>query len=181
LGIFSPAIYNKVTFCPFAQFNYFSEMKVLMVCLGNICRSPMAQGILEHKVKEKGLAWTVDSAGTTGGHAGLSPDSRAMEVAHTHGIDISAQECRRIRYADITGFDIIYCMDSSNLVNVRDLCHTLEEEARVKLIMDECDPGKKISVPDPYYGGGTTGFENVYQMLDRACDAIIEKHRDKRF
>jgi protein-tyrosine phosphatase len=150
-----------------------------MVCLGNICRSPLAQGILEHKVREKGLDWTVDSAGTGGGHVGLGPDTRSMEVAHAHGIDISAQECRRITYSDIKEFDLIFCMDSSNLVNVRDLCHTLEEEAKVNLIMNECDPGKKMDVPDPYYGGAA-GFEKVYQMLDRACEAIIEKYGDKR-
>ena len=154
-------------------------MKVLMVCLGNICRSPLAQGILEHKVKEKGLNWIVDSAGTGGGHAGMGPDNRSQQKALEHGIDISAQEARRIRYTDIEEFDIIYCMDSSNYVNVRDICHSLEEEAKVKLIMEESDPGKKLDVPDPYYGGAA-GFEKVYQMLDRACDAIIAKYGDKR-
>jgi protein-tyrosine phosphatase len=154
-------------------------MKVLMVCLGNICRSPLAQGILEHKVKQKGLDWTVDSAGTGGGHVGLGPDNRSQEVAHAHGIDISAQEARRIRYSDISEFDVIYCMDATNLVNVRDICHSLEEEAKVKLIMEESDPGKKLDVPDPYYGGAS-GFERVFQLLDRACEAIIENHGDHR-
>jgi protein-tyrosine phosphatase len=153
-------------------------MKVLMVCLGNICRSPLAQGILEHKVKERGLNWFIDSAGTGGGHSGLGPDSRSQQIAIKHGIDISAQEARRIRYADIAEFDIIYCMDSSNYVNVRDMCHTLQEEAKVKLIMDESDPGKKMNVPDPYYGG-QEGFEKVYQMLERACEAIIKNYANK--
>ena len=150
-----------------------------MVCLGNICRSPLAQGILEHKLRQKGLNWSVDSAGTGGGHAGLGPDNRSQEIAKVHGIDISTQEARKIKYTDISAFDIIYCMDASNLVNVRDICHTLEEEAKVKLIMEESDPGKKLDVPDPYYGG-PSGFEKVFQMLDRACEAIVEKYGDKR-
>ena len=149
-----------------------------MVCLGNICRSPLAQGILENKLRQKGLDWTVDSAGTGGGHAGLGPDNRSQEIAKVHGIDISTQEARKIRYTDISQFDIIYCMDASNLVNVRDICHTLEEEAKVKLIMEESDPGKKLDVPDPYYGG-PSGFEKVFQMLDRACGAIVEKYSHK--
>lgn len=153
-------------------------MKVLMVCLGNICRSPLAQGILEHKLKEQGLNWVVDSAGTGGGHSGMGPDNRSQQIAMKHGIDISAQEARRIRYSDITEFDIIYCMDATNLVNVRDICHTLQEEAKVKLIMEECDPGKKMDVPDPYYGG-PEGFEKIYQLLDKACDAIIKNYSSK--
>ena len=153
-------------------------MKVIMVCLGNICRSPLAQGILEHKLKEKGLDWIVDSVGTGGGHVGMGPDDRSLQIALKHGIDISAQEARRIGYKDIKEFDLIYCMDTTNYVNVRDMCHTLEEESKVKLIMDESDPGKKMDVPDPYYGG-SSGFEKIYQLLDRACDAIIKNHSNK--
>ena len=153
-------------------------MKVLMVCLGNICRSPLAQGILEHKLREKGLDWIVDSVGTGGGHIGMRPDDRSMQIALKHGIDISEQEARRISYRDIVEFDLIYCMDAANYVNVRDMCHTLEEEAKVKLIMDESDPGKKMEVPDPYYGG-SSGFDKIYQLLDRACDAVIKNHSNK--
>ena len=149
-----------------------------MVCLGNICRSPLAQGILEHKLREKGLDWIVDSVGTGGGHIGMRPDDRSMQIALKHGIDISEQEARRISYRDIVEFDLIYCMDAANYVNVRDMCHTLEEEAKVKLIMDESDPGKKMEVPDPYYGG-SSGFEKIYQLLDRACDAVIKNHSNK--
>ena len=149
-----------------------------MVCLGNICRSPLAQGILEHKLREKGLDWIVDSVGTGGGHIGMRPDDRSMQIALKHGIDISEQEARRISYRDIVEFDLIYCMDAANYVNVRDMCHTLEEEAKVKLIMDESDPGKKMEVPDPYYGG-SSGFDKIYQLLDRACDAVIKNHSNK--
>jgi len=154
-------------------------MKILMVCLGNICRSPLAQGILEHKLKQRGLDWVVDSVGTGGGHKGLGPDERSIQVALKHGIDISQQEARRIRYSDILDFDLIYCMDTTNYVNVREMCHTLEEEAKVKMIMDESDPGKKLEVPDPYYGG-PSGFEKIYQLLDRACEAIIRNYSGKQ-
>ncbi len=151
-------------------------MKILMVCLGNICRSPLAQGILEHKVKEAGLDWQVDSAGTGGWHAGQKPDMRSQEVAHKHGVDITMKAARKMRSIDIDDFDIIYCMDSSNYNDVIAMCHNDAEEAKIKLIMNEAEPGKNINVPDPYYGG-ESGFENVYQMLDKACDGIINKRR----
>jgi protein-tyrosine phosphatase len=151
-------------------------MKILMVCLGNICRSPLAQGILEHKVKEAGLDWQVDSAGTGGWHAGQKPDMRSQEVAHKHGVDITMQAARKMRSIDIDDFDLIYCMDSSNYNDVIAMRHNDAEEAKIKLIMNEAEPGKNINVPDPYYGG-ESGFENVYQMLDKACDGIINKRR----
>ena len=150
-------------------------MKILMICLGNICRSPLAQGILEQKVKNNKLDWYVDSAGTHGGHVGLHPDNRSLDTAMQHGIDISAQEARRIQPADLQKFDLIYCMDSRNYADVIEMCHTLAEEAKVKMIMNEVEAKKNMSVPDPYYGGAE-GFENVYQMLDRACDAIIKNY-----
>ena len=128
-------------------------MKVLMICLGNICRSPLAQGILEHKVKESNLDWQIDSAGTGGGHAGLHPDNRSLEIAKKYGIDISAQEARKIQPGDLQKFDLIYCMDSRNYADVLEMCHTLEEEAKVKMIMNEVEAKKNMSVPDPYYGG----------------------------
>ena len=151
-------------------------MKVLMVCMGNICRSPLAQGILEHKLKAAGLDWTVDSAGTGGWHAGQKPDMRSCEVAHKHSIDISMQAARRIRSIDIDDHDLIYCMDSTNYNEVIAQCQNEEEEAKVKLIMNEVEPGRNINVPDPYYGR-PDGFENVYQMLDKACDAIIRNRQ----
>ncbi|MBS1595126.1 MAG: low molecular weight phosphotyrosine protein phosphatase [Bacteroidetes bacterium] len=151
-------------------------MKVLMVCLGNICRSPLAQGILEHKVKGAGLDWQVDSAGTGAWHVGQQPDRRSCEVAHKYGIDITAQAARRISHSDLQDFDLVYCMDSSNYNDVMRICKTEEEESKVKLIMNEAEPKQNINVPDPYFGGGD-GFELVYQMLDRACDSIIDKRR----
>lgn len=153
-------------------------MKILMVCLGNICRSPLAQGILEYKLKEASLDWEVDSAGTGGWHAGQKPDMRSIEVARKHGIDIGKQAARKIRPIDIDDFDLIYCMDSSNYQDMINMCHNEDEEVKVKLIMNESDPDRNVNVPDPYYGG-QDGFENVYQMLDKACDAIIENNRTK--
>lgn len=146
-----------------------------MVCLGNICRSPLAQGILEHKAKAAGVDWLIDSAGTGAWHVGQQPDRRSCEVAHRHGIDITAQAARKINRADLQDFDLVYCMDASNYNDVIALCRTQDEENKVKLIMNEAEPEKNISVPDPYFGGAD-GFEAVYQMLDRACDAIIKKY-----
>lgn len=151
-------------------------MRVLMVCLGNICRSPLAQGILEHKVAARNLGWEVDSAGTGGWHTGELPDKRSQEVALAHGIDIRGQRARQIRSIDIDDFDLIYCMDSSNYNDVQRLCHTDAERAKVRLIMNESEPGMNINVPDPYYDK-LDGFEKVYQMLDKACEAIIDKRK----
>ena len=150
-------------------------MKILMVCLGNICRSPLAEGILTHKVQALGLDWAVDSAGTSGYHAGELPDMRSIETARTHGIDITRQRSRQLLATDLDNFDKIYVMDSSNYQNVMRLATTDAQRAKIDLIMNENLPKHNIAVPDPYYGGND-GFERVYQMLDAACDAIIQKY-----
>ena len=146
-------------------------MKILMVCLGNICRSPLAEGIMRAKIEEAGLDWEVDSAGTIGFHAGESPDRRSVEVAKKHGVDISQQISRQFRGWDFEQFDRIYVMDSRNYQDVCTMAQSDEEKAKVKLIMNEVQPGMNIAVPDPYYG--EFGFENVYQMLDEACGRIV--------
>lgn len=148
-------------------------MKILMVCLGNICRSPLAHGILENKVNKAGLNVEVDSAGTNGYHDGELPDSRSVEKANEYDLDITHQRSRQISKSDLSEFDLIYVMDASNYNNVIDLCSGSEQKAKVKMIMNEAEPGKNISVPDPYYGG-EDGFEQVYQMLDLACEKILE-------
>ncbi len=150
-------------------------MKILMVCLGNICRSPLAEGILKQKVFENGLDWHVDSAGTSGYHAGELPDPRSIDVANKHGLDITDQKSRQFLSRDLDQFDVIYAMDTSNYRNILRLAQTPEEEAKVEIIMNMSRPGINQIVPDPYYGND--GFENVYQMLDEACDAIIEKYK----
>jgi protein-tyrosine phosphatase len=152
-------------------------MKLLFVCLGNICRSPLAEGIMKHKIAEQGLDWEVDSAGTGGWHAGDLPDSRSIQVAKKHGIDLTYQRARKLRSIDYEAFDRIYVMDSMNYQDVKRLANE-DEYHKIELIMNEVEPHRNINVPDPYYGEGD-GFEHVFQMLDRACDAIIKKYCKK--
>lgn len=147
-------------------------VKILMVCLGNICRSPLAEGILQSKLPAD--TFTVDSAGTGNWHAGEGPDRRSVTTAKGRGLDISRQKARQIKTADFTEFDHIYVMDSSNLRDVTALAPNAEGRAKVKLMMDEIFPGQKVDVPDPYYGG-PEGFEKVYDMLDEACALVAEK------
>jgi protein-tyrosine phosphatase len=146
-------------------------MRVLMVCLGNICRSPLAEGILRKKIEDKGLDWEVDSAGTSAYHEGDAPDKRSIAVAQKYNIDISAQQSRPITKADLDAFDRIYVMDSENYNNVLDLCEREEQRAKVKMIMNEVQPGHNVAVPDPYWNND--GFEQVYRMLDAATDRIV--------
>lgn len=149
-------------------------MKILMVCLGNICRSPLAQGILEAKIAERGLDWTVDSAGTSSWHVDERPDSRSIDVARKHSIDITKQRGRKFYAYDLEEFDLIYAMDSSNYSNILALTANEDERKKVELILNELWPGKNMAVPDPYYDDD--GFEKVYQMLDAACEAILNKY-----
>ncbi|MCF6297208.1 MAG: low molecular weight phosphotyrosine protein phosphatase [Flavobacteriaceae bacterium] len=146
--------------------------KVLMVCLGNICRSPLAEGILKSKIDLNNVF--VDSAGTGDWHIGNLPDKRSIEVARKHHIDITNQRCRKFEASDFDNFDLIYVMDSSNYHNVVSMARNIEEQQKVKLILNEISSNKNIEVPDPYYGGDN-GFENVYQMLDKACEIIANK------
>ena len=145
-----------------------------MVCLGNICRSPLAHGILEKKIKENDIIAYVDSAGTGSWHAGEPPDHRSIETAANYGIDISQQKARQFTTNDFEEFDLIYVMDSSNYRDVSGKSIKPEHLLKVKLILNEIHPNENRSVPDPYYGGAA-GFEKVYQMLDHATDLIIEK------
>lgn len=146
-------------------------MKVLMVCLGNICRSPLAEGILKSKVSKN---IKVDSAGTAAWHSGNLPDKRSIAVAKIHGIDLTDQRARQFLVEDFDRFDYIYVMEKSNYVNVCKLAPNIEAIDKVELILNESHPGKDLEVPDPYYGGDD-GFENVFQMLDEACNRIKDK------
>jgi len=149
-------------------------MKILMVCLGNICRSPLAEGILQEKLKSNGHDIIVDSAGTGGWHVGQSPDNRSVAIARKYGIDISRQKARQFSVSDFQDFDIIYAMDGSNLSDIISMASTKEDIGKVKLILNEIKPGLNTPVPDPYYGGND-GFENVYQLLNEACEIITNK------
>ncbi len=143
-----------------------------MVCLGNICRSPLAHGILESKVDSSKIF--VDSAGTSGYHSGELPDSRSIDVANKNGIDITEQRSRKFREEDFEKFDIIYVMDKSNYQNVISLANTKSQVDKVRLILNELYPNENKEVPDPYYGGAS-GFDDVFEMLDKSCDVIISK------
>ncbi|MFO7978127.1 MAG: low molecular weight protein-tyrosine-phosphatase [Bacteroidales bacterium] len=149
-------------------------MRILMVCLGNICRSPLAQGILEEKFRQHNINGQVDSAGTAAYHEGEPPDSRSRKVAREHDIDISSQRARAFTIEDFDLFDQIYVMDNENYTNIRALARDARDLEKVELIMNEAYPGENRQVPDPYYGGGD-GFEKVYQMLDKASHNIVEK------
>lgn len=143
-----------------------------MVCLGNICRSPLAQGILESKLQSDDF--TVDSAGTAAYHLGELPDPRSIAVARKYGIDITNQRARKFSKQDFDEFDYIYTMDSENYANIITQANSETEINKVKLILNELQPNANKSVPDPYYGGDD-GFENVYNMLDEACSVIATK------
>lgn len=145
-------------------------LRVLMVCLGNICRSPLAEGILAYKTKTRDIV--VDSAGTAGYHIGNPPDPRSVEVAASHGIDISRQRCRRFTQADFDEFDYIFAMDRENLSNLQELARSEADLAKVSLLLQAADMAEE-EVPDPYYGGND-GFLHVFRMIDRATDRLLE-------
>ena len=147
-------------------------MKILMVCLGNICRSPLAEGIL--KEKAKGLDIFVDSAGTASYHIGSLPDTRSIEIASSHGIDISNQRARQFTTSDFDTFDKIYAMDTHNYSSIISLARKDNDSKKVHLILNEINPGSSESVPDPYYGHGD-GFKLVFEMLSQACDIIVKR------
>lgn len=147
------------------------SVKVLMVCLGNICRSPLAEGILQAKLPKN---YIVDSAGTANYHVGTAPDKRSVVTAKKFGVDISQQKCRQISTSDFENFDYIYVMDTSNYKNVVAIAPNEEAKQKVKVILNELHPDKNLEVPDPYYGD-MQGFEHVYKMLDEVCEVIASK------
>jgi len=151
--------------------------KILMVCLGNICRSPLAEGILKSKVNSDRVF--VDSAGTGGWHIGALPDARSIEVAINNDIDITDQRGRKFTISDFDNFDIIYVMDRSNYENVISLSRNQSDKQKVKMIRDEILSTQGSDVPDPYFGG-EGGFDLVYQMIDEVCDIIAKKLNDER-
>ncbi len=155
-------------------------MKILMVCLGNICRSPMAEGLLQEKIKKYGLNAQVDSCGFEAYHLGEIPDKRAIQVMQKHGIDISGQRQRLFSADDFTRFDKIYVMDAYNYQCVKKKAHSKEDLRNVDYILNEINPYSDDEVPDPYLGG-ESGFEHVYQLLDQATEAICSKLKKGNF
>ncbi len=148
------------------------KIKILMVCLGNICRSPLAHGILESKLDP--TKYKIDSAGTGDYHIGKLPDPRSIATAQKHGLNITNQRAQQFKTAHFDEFDHIFVMDQSNYQNVIKLANNELHENKVKLILNEISPNSDSEVPDPYYGGDQ-GFENVYQMLDEACNKIAAR------
>lgn len=146
--------------------------KILMVCLGNICRSPLAQGILESKLPLD--KFHIDSAGTASYHIGSQPDRRSVTIAKSHQIDIGGQSARQFSVADFDRFDIIYAMDRANYNDIMSLAYIPEHQNKVKLILDEHPSSEIENVPDPYYGG-LEDFEAVFQLLDETCTVIAHR------
>lgn len=150
-------------------------MKILFVCLGNICRSAIAEGVLKNKAEQQNIPLTVDSAGTSAHHVGEAPDHRMQKKGKEHGIDISNQHARQFSRADFDAFDYIFAMDTSNHQNIIRLASNDNDLKKVQLFMDLTNPKEQLSVPDPYYGG-EQGFEDVFQLVNKGCDQFIEKY-----
>jgi len=153
-------------------------MKILMVCLGNICRSPLAEGILQQKAVAAGLDWQVDSAGTNGYHIGEAPHPLSQKVARLNGVDITNQRARRFTAADFQHYDKIYALAGDVLDNIRRIAGREFDASKAQLLMNELHPGRDEDVPDPYYGT-EPGYHEVYEMIDEAADAIVEKYTAK--
>jgi len=147
-------------------------MNILFVCLGNICRSPLAEGILKSKLEGKNIQCNVESAGFESYHINDPPDPRALKIAQEHGINISENRCRLFTSEDFDNFDVIYVMDSSNYRDVQYFSRTEKDMDKVKYLLSVID-GLDKAVPDPYYGT-ESGFENIYNLLDESCSKIAE-------
>ena len=148
-----------------------------MVCLGNICRSPLAEGILAEKCKH--LPVLVDSAGTAAYHVGNAPDIRSQQVARIHNINIENQKARQLKHEDLKCFDSIFVMDKENYKNAIKLAKSESEKEKIQLILNSSNPGSNLEVPDPYYGGDD-GFQYVFELLDKACE-VIKNQLEKDF
>jgi protein-tyrosine phosphatase len=144
-----------------------------MVCLGNICRSPIAEGILRDKIEQQNLNWTVDSCGTSAYHIGERPDTRGTATARSYGVDISNQRARQLRQSDLDDFDFIFAMDTSNYHDIMKMAKTDQQRSKVDLLLNQIFPGENRAVPDPYYDGG---FDRVFKLLDNACDSLMNQY-----
>lgn len=150
-------------------------MRILVVCLGNICRSPLAEGILQHKAWKAGLLWSVESAGTGNWHIGEPPHQLSTKVAKLNGVDISKQRARQFVKEDFLNYDFIYVMDSSNYNDVKQMSGNLFDATKIDLLLNALHPGENRSVPDPWFGE-EDGYHEVFALIERACDKVMEKH-----
>jgi len=154
---------------------YICCMKILMVCLGNICRSPLAEGILQDKAWKAGLKWSVESAGTNSYHIGEAPHPLSQKVAKLNGIDICQQRKRRFVAEDFNRFDKIYAMSADVIDEMKSIAKKNFDEKKVDLLLNELFPGQNVDVPDPWYGP-EPGFHHAFKIIDEACEAIIKKY-----
>lgn len=150
-------------------------MKILAVCLGNICRSPLAQGILEHLTRQLELDWHIDSAGTSDWHTGEAPCDGSIDIARKNGIDISHYAGRQVTLEDFKYFDLILAMDSSNYQNLKQMAPDQDSIKKIRLILNFSYPGENRSVPDSYYTGN---YSEVFDLLNDSCLAIVEYYRN---
>jgi protein-tyrosine phosphatase len=151
-------------------------MRILMVCLGNICRSPLAEGILQHKIDIYNLPWQVDSAGTASYHVGEAPHPLSQKIAKQNGINISNQRCRKFVAEDFLRFDKIYAMDTENFANIKKMGGRFFDANKADLILNETHPMQNFSIPDPWYGT-EKDYVLVFEMLDKACEAMVKKYK----
>lgn len=151
-------------------------MRVLMVCLGNICRSPIAEGILTQKAEKNGLNWVVDSAGTESYHIGEPPHIHSQKICRANGIDISNQRARKFTKSDFQNYDIIYAMAADVYENIQRIGGGAAIMSKVTYFLNEVMPGSNASVPDPWYGT-EEGYAEVYKLINNTCDVIIDKYR----
>ncbi len=150
-------------------------MKILMVCLGNICRSPLAEGILQHKASLAGLNWQVDSAGTNGIHTGEAPHHLSQKVARANGIEISKQVSRKFVPEDFNRYDRVYAMATDVLLDIKKIAGHHFDPSRTDLLLNEIYPGMDKDVPDPWYGN-EDGYHEVFALIEKTCDALISNH-----
>ena len=150
-------------------------MKILMVCLGNICRSPLSESILQDKSFTAGLTWSIESAGTNSYHTGEPPHPLSQKVAKLNCIDITQQRARKFAASDFEVYDKIYALAGDVLDEIKRIAGKKFNASKVDLLMNELYPRKNLDVPDPYYGS-EAGYHEVYKMIDEVCDAIIEKY-----
>ncbi len=157
--------------------DYICAMKILMVCLGNICRSPLAEAILQQKAFDAGLSWSVESAGTNSYHIGEAPHPLSQKVAKINGLDISQQRARRFEARDFEVYDKIYALASDVLDDMKRIAKNRFDASKTDLLMNELYPGRNLDVPDPWYGS-EPGYHEVYSMLEKVCDRIIENYQN---
>lgn len=150
-------------------------MKILMVCLGNICRSPLAEGVLKFKAKQHNLSWLIESAGTNGYHTGEPPHHLSQKVAKCNGLDISDQISRKFSTEDFDKYDVIYVMAADVLHDIKAISGNRFKEEKVKFFLNELYPGSDKDVPDPWYGD-EDGYHDVYKLINETCDAIIHNY-----